>query len=573
MSKKQQMPAWLVTFLLRVAGGINYRKLVKASKDPRKASETTLRGILTYGKDTLYGKEHDFEYILAAKDDVELYRRYAEKITPSDYEDFRPYVERHKNGEANVLVPGKPVMYATTSGTTSQPKWIPITDTYLKTVYGKMTKVWLYNFIQNRPKVFYGKIVSIVGKVIEGYAPDGSIFGSVSGVTQRDAPQFVKDLYTAPQCTFRIEDYKARYYTIMRCGIEYDVALLITANPSTVVEMQKNVNEFYDQYCDDIEKGTLNKSLNIEPDIRAEIEASLSPNPKRAAELRALKAKYGTVLPKHYWPNMQILNTWKCGNTKVYLDKFEGTFPEGMLHQEFGYFSSECRFGLVMDDTNYTTLFPHYHYYEFIAEEDVDKLSDPEAMKSVKFYQLHELKQGKRYCPFVSTYAGLYRYNMNDLVEVGTPYFNTPRVFMIQKVNGIVTMTGEKLHERQFIDAVHKAEAESGIKTRFFIGFADLSISAYHFYYEFEDDAVTQCMADSFTQLVDKYLREQNVEYVSKRDSFRVKDPVAHILVRDSFEKFKAACIAEGARDGQFKLNLLLQDEKRHAKFKDLVKE
>lgn len=573
MSKKQQMPAWLVTFLLRVAGGINYRKLVKASKDPRKASETTLRGILTYGKDTLYGKEHDFEYILAAKDDAELYRRYAEKITPSDYEDFRPYVERHKNGEANVLVPGKPVMYATTSGTTSQPKWIPITDTYLKTVYGKMTKVWLYNFIQNRPKVFYGKIVSIVGKVIEGYAPDGSIFGSVSGVTQRDAPQFVKDLYTAPQCTFRIEDYKARYYTIMRCGIEYDVALLITANPSTVVEMQKNVNEFYDQYCDDIEKGTLNKSLNIEPDIRAEIEASLSPNPKRAAELRALKAKYGTVLPKHYWPNMQILNTWKCGNTKVYLDKFEGTFPEGMLHQEFGYFSSECRFGLVMDDTNYTTLFPHYHYYEFIAEEDVDKLSDPEAMKSVKFYQLHELKQGKRYCPFVSTYAGLYRYNMNDLVEVGTPYFNTPRVFMIQKVNGIVTMTGEKLHERQFIDAVHKAEAESGIKTRFFIGFADLSISAYHFYYEFEDDAVTQCMADSFTQLVDKYLREQNVEYVSKRDSFRVKDPVAHILVRDSFEKFKAACIAEGARDGQFKLNLLLQDEKRHAKFKDLVKE
>jgi hypothetical protein len=41
--------------------------------------------------------------------------------------------------------------------------------------------------------------------------------------------------------------------------------------------------------------------------------------------------------------------------------------------------------------------------------------------------------------------------------------------------------------------------------------------------------------------------------------------------VEQSFEKFKAQCIAEGARDGQFKMNLLMQDEKRHAKFKQLV--
>ena len=89
-------------------------------------------------------------------------------------------VERHKHGESDLLFPGKPVMYATTSGTTSEPKWIPITETYLKNIYGKMTKVWLYNFIKNRPKVFHGSIVSIVGKKIEGYAPDGTMFGSVS---------------------------------------------------------------------------------------------------------------------------------------------------------------------------------------------------------------------------------------------------------------------------------------------------------------------------------------------------------------------------------------------------------
>lgn len=551
-------------FLLGCAGGIQYLSLKRASKNPRKAQEKTLREILTYARDTEYGKEHHFSEILEAKTDTELYARYQKYVQLNDYEDLRPYVEKHKHGASNILFPGKPVLYATTSGTTKEPKWVPITKEYLHNIYGKMTKVWLFNFIKNRPEVFTGKIVSIVGKVKEGEAPDGTMFGSVSGVTQRDCPGFVKKLYASPASVFSIEDYTARYYTLMRMGIERNITLVVTANPSTIVEMQNNVNEFFDDYCTDIEHGTLNAKLNIPQWIREDIQPYLKPNPERAAELRALKAKYGTVLPKHYWPNMQILNTWKCGNTAVYLDKINGSFPEQMLHQEFGYFASECRFGLVLDDTVNTVLFPHFHYYEFVAEEELES-------ENKHYLQLHELRAGKRYCPYVTTFAGLYRYNMNDLLEVGPSFCNTPTVHMIQKVNGIVTMTGEKLHERQFIEAVHAAEEKSGLMTKFFVGFADMEKSAYHFYYEFADQSTTQEQAENFTKLVDEELKQTNIEYKAKRASFRVKDPITHRLVEQSFEKFKAQCIAEGARDGQFKMNLLMQDEKRHAKFKQLV--
>lgn len=550
--------------LLGMAGGIQYRALVKATSNPRKASEKTLREILTYAKDTVYGKEHHFAEILEAENDKELYARYQKYVQPNEYEDLRPYVERHKHGEADILFPGKPVLYATTSGSTAEPKWIPITERYLKTIYGKMTKVWLYNFIQNRHKVFAGKILSIVGKVVEGYAPDGTVYGSVSGVTQRDCPGFVKKLYSNPQCVYSIADYTARYYVLMRMGIEQDITLIVTANPSTIVELQNNVNKFYDEYVNDIEKGTLKADLNIDPEIRKELEACLKPNPKRAAELRELKAKYGTVLPKHYWPNMQILNTWKCGNTKVYLDKFKDSFPKTMLHQEFGYFASECRFGLVMDDTVNSVMFPHMHYYEFVKEEEMDS-------ENPTFYQLHELVEGQRYCPYVTTFAGLYRYNMNDLLEVGPNFRNTPTVHMIQKTHGIVTMTGEKLYERQFIEAVHQAEEETGMKTRFFIGFAELPESRYNFYYEFADQKTTQAQAEKFTEAVDKALQNINMEYKAKRESLRLKDAVTYRLQFESFEHFKEQCIKEGARDGQFKLNLLLQDEKRQAKFNQLV--
>ena len=553
-------------FLLGCAGGIQYLSLKKAGRNPCKSQEKTLRAILTYARDTEYGKEHHFAEILEAPTGTELFARYQKYVQLNDYEDLRPYVEKHKNGGENILFPGKPLMYATTSGTTNEPKWVPITKEYLNNIYGKMTKVWLFNFIKNRPKVFTGKIVSIVGKVKEGEAPDGTMFGSVSGVTQRDCPKFVKKLYASPASVFAIEDYTARYYTIMRMGIERNVTLVVTANPSTIVEMQNNVNEYFEDYCNDIEHGTLKASLNIPQWIRDDVQPYLKPNPERANELRALKAKYGTVLPKHYWPNLQILNTWKCGNTRVYVEKFKDSFPEGMLHQEFGYFASECRFGLVLDDTLNTVLFPHFHYYEFVAEDELES-------ENKHFLQLWELEKGKRYCPYVTTFAGLYRYNMNDLVEVGDSFCNTPTVHMIQKVNGIVTMTGEKLHERQFIEAVHEAEKQTGMQTKFFIGFADMDLSAYHFYYEFADLQTSQEQAEQFTHIVDKVLKDINIEYAAKRASFRVKDPLTHRLVGQSFEKFKADCIAEGARDGQFKLNLLLQDEKRHAKFKKLVLE
>ena len=102
--------------LLGMAGGIQYNALVKASKDPRKSSEKTLREILSYAKDTVYGREHHFDEILQAKDDKELYALYRKWVKPNEYEDLRPYVERHKHGEKYSLFPGKPVFFANTSG-------------------------------------------------------------------------------------------------------------------------------------------------------------------------------------------------------------------------------------------------------------------------------------------------------------------------------------------------------------------------------------------------------------------------------------------------------------------------
>ena len=525
-----------------------------------------MRSILTVNKDTVYGKEHHFEEILKAKTAEELFKLYDENVPINQYTDLEKYIERHKNGEENVLFPGKPLMYLTTSGTTNTPKWIPINQKQYQDVIGKMNKLWFHLTLKHRPKACDGKTISIVGKVIEGKAPDGTLYGSISGLSQRDIPDFMKEIYSAPSEIFHISDYKARYYALMRMGIMQNVTWIVSVNPSTLIEMQNNANEYYEDYVNDVENGTISDKFDIPEYIRTALLKEIKPKPERAAELRALKEKYGRVLPKHYWPNLQVISLWLCGNTDVYFQKVKDSFPEQTLFFEFSYFSSEFRSGNVIHpETKSTVLFCHKVFFEFIKEEDID-------LENPRIYQTHEVEVGKRYSILASTYAGLYRYNMNDLVTITGKYKDYPTIQFSQKINGIISLTGEKISEIQYIESIRMAEKEFDVKLVFYIAFADVQNSLYHFYYELpKDSTLTVEDMEKFTKRVDELLKEKNPEYRDKRGTNRLKDPKTYLLGELSFERFKEKCIALGFRDGQFKLNLLQQDDKKHEMFKELV--
>ena len=561
------IPYQLINLGLAIMSLPGRMSLARASRNPEKASARTLRKILNLAKNTAYGKEHHFGAIVKARKPEQLFRLYEKSVRASEYESFRPYVERHKHGEANVLIPGKPLMYATTSGTTSKPKWIPISQKYMKDVYDVMSHIWLDNFARVRPKFLSGGLVVSVAKVVEGYAEDGTIFGSVSGVTAKKIPSIIRKRFVTPPEVYDISDYTARYYVMMRLAIAHSVSYIVAPNPSTLLELIHNAEEYFDDYIEDIEKGSISEKFDVSPEIRSVLAGFTIPDPERADFLRRVKEKCGGKPQlKDWWPNMQLLSSWKCGNTAIAAEKVQQQLPAGCCYQELGYFASECRFGLVLDEGIDSTLFPNYHYYEFIEESD---LENPEP----RFLRLHELEQGKRYCIYVTTFSGLYRYNMNDLVEVGGWNGKTPKIHMVQKVNGIVSITGEKLYEKQFIEAVHEAERQSGLKANFFIGFADPEEACYDFYYEFEKRKIRRSKAEAFTKIVDSQLMEMNIEYQSKRASHRLKEPKTFVLKRNSYDHFKRRSLLEGARDGQFKLVMLLQDKRRQRWINSLIED
>ena len=421
-----------------------------------------------------------------------------------------------------------------------------------------MSRLWFYIYTKHKPWVFTGVNMSIVGKTIEGYAEDGTICGSISGITQKRTPSFLKHCHAIPLIVNDISDYTAKYYTLIRLAIERNITSIITPNPSTIVELQNMVDNHFAQIQEDIRYGTISSDFKIEYDIRQKIETNLRPNPERADELGLLLEKYGRLLPKYYWPNLQVVNTWKCGNTMMYAKKLEDYLLPQTKHLEFGYFASECRFGLVLDETNNTVLFPHMHYYEFIEEAD---LGNP----NPRFYQLDEIEEGKHYCPYITTISGLYRYNMNDLLEVGPKYGNTPTVRMLRKTNGFTSITGEKLHEQQLALAIKSIEKKYNTSIAFYVAFAVVEESRYHIMLEFDSAHNTDIM--QITKDLDEYLCCVNMEYRSKRQSNRLKKIEVHILVKDAFNKFKQLSIANGKRDGQFKMNLLTQDREQYQLF------
>ena len=549
----------LATAALTYVGRKEMRRLVAASSFPRTAQYRTLREILEKARDSQFGREHHFAEILSETNNFRMYERFIREVPPSEFEDYRPYVDRMMQGESDVLFSGKPALYATTSGSTGTPKYVPISPLYLENVYGRMTRLWLYTFCHKRRKAYTGKVLSIVGKNVEGHAPDGTVFGSVSGFTKKNAPSFIQELYPVPAEIYDIEDYAARNYALMRFAIEHNVTVWIAPNPSTIVELQNNVDKWLDEFIEDIGSGTLSRKVPIPDEVRTAVEPLLKPNPERAFELRALQCQYEQVLPRHFWPNLQILSTWKCGNTQIYLKKLDGCLRDEVAHLELGYFATECRAGLVLDESNESVLMPHLHFYEFKRERD---LSNPDA----PFYQLDELKEGERYCPFVTTFSGLYRYNMNDIVQAGTSFHNTPRVHMIQKVNGIVSITGEKLYEDQFISAVDSAQKSTALKLSYYTGYVNLEESRYDWYFEFADRKVGQKTAQEFADVVDANLKKLNIEYASKRDSFRLKSPEVFLLEQNAFDKFKAYILNRNHRDAsRFKPNVLAQNESLHS--------
>ena len=90
----------------------------------REQNEATLRAILRRNAASELGRRAGFGKLARSRD---LAADYARALPVAGYADFRPGFERIAAGERDVLFPGAPRLFVSTSGTTGDPKLFPVT--------------------------------------------------------------------------------------------------------------------------------------------------------------------------------------------------------------------------------------------------------------------------------------------------------------------------------------------------------------------------------------------------------------------------------------------------------------
>jgi hypothetical protein len=502
---------------------------------------------------TEYGQRYGFSTVKTFDD----YRR---QVPVINYEDIKADMTRVTQGAKGVFTAEDPVMFAQTSGTTGDPKFVPVTPTCRGREHSDQMRTWLSHAQRAHPALFNGKVVSLVSPAVEGYTPCGLPYGSTSGHIYRNMPGIVRRVYSIPYEVFEIADYTAKYYAIMRIALEHDVRFLATANPSSVLKLCEKADEMSESFIRDIRDGTISADVQIEGEIRRVIEPPLRPNPARAKALEQMRShRDGRLLAGDYWPHLALIGCWKGGTVGHYLAKYPGWFdPDGrrpVATRDWGYLSSEARGSIPLsDEGSQGVLTIGTNLFEFVEVDDLESRRDDSSRWG--FLTVGDLQVGKEYYIFVTTTGGLYRYDINDVIKVTGTYNATPQIVFLRKGRGMTNITGEKVSVNQVIAVIQSASKSTGVVPAHFKAEADTDAGRYIFRIEFAS-ATNADSEKGFLEAIDSDLKALNIEYKSKRDSLRLNAPVLHVMREGWYDRQRREQASSGKRAFQAKTELL----------------
>jgi len=540
----------LAATLIALKARHSARPFLQAVGDPAGSQRRLLETILRRNRDTEYGRKYRFSSI----GDLAGYQR---EVPIVEYEDIRGAIDRMTRGEPNVLTAEAPVMFAQTSGTTGAPKFIPVTPACQK--HGG-TATWLYFARRDHPSMLGGKVITVVSPAIEGHTSAGIPFGSTSGMVVRELPKIVQKTYAVPYDAFEIEDYDAEYYTLLRFGLPENITLLASANPSSVLMLAEMGNRLADALIRDIHDGKLGGEFKIERRLREALAPKLRADPARAKQLELLRsARDGRLLPADYWPRLALIGCWKGGTVGSYVERFREWFdPDGRGMppvRDMGYLASEARMSVPVSDNGAGgVLTVNLNVFELVPTEEVE--ANPDDSKAWSPLGAHEVEVGKEYHVLITTTGGLYRYDINDIIEVVDRWHGTPVVVFRRKGRGMTNLTGEKVCVNHLIEAIGKAADATGLNASHFKAETDGAESRYIFKVEFEQ-VPSEDIARKFLAAMDGALGECNLEWKSKRASKRLRDPVLQVMKPGWYERGKQQLVADGKRLFQTKTILL----------------
>ena len=519
--------------------------------DAAAVQDRVLTGLLAGSINSRFGRDFGLG-------SIRTYADFARQVPILDYDKLKPYLDPIGRGDVTgVFNPGTKVhMLAMTSGTSGAAKFLPVTDLYLAN-YRRAWNAWGVACYRDHMDAWLRPILQISAPMDDLRSEGGLPCGAISGFIFRHQLAVVKKFYVVPGCVGYIKNPLAKCYAIMRLAVGRDIGAIVTANPSTPLQLAQTAERFAESLIRDIRDGTLRGDLEIDPAIRAELTAPLKPDLKTAARLDRLASSQGRLLPKDYWKPGYLAN-WTGGTLSLYLRQFQEYFGDVPV-RDLGLLASEGRMNLPLSDgTSAGVLEILGNFYEFVPAGEIDSPA-PTVLRC------HELRAGQDYFILLTTGGGLFRYHIGDVVrcEGFAPGGQAPIIRFLNKGQHTSSLTGEKLTEHQAVIAVGRAAERCGLAIHTFVLCPRWSNAGSPPFYALNIEP-SNCPANRAAELaaaVDSALAEANIEYASKRSSGRLGPVVVAAVAEGFFEQLlQQRVFLRGTRREQYKHQFLYAD-------------
>jgi len=360
---------------------------------PFQTQEKVFRELISGGKDTAFGKDHDFA-------GIKTYEDFKARVPLRDYEALRPYLERAINGEADILWKGRPIYFAKTSGTTSGAKYIPISKESISNHINSARNALLCYIAETGNTSFVeGKMIFLSGSpVLDERKSIPS--GRLSGIVNHHVPDYLLKNRMPSRETNCIEDWETKVDAIVDETIKEDMRL-ISGIPSWV-----------QMYFERLQAKSGGKKIkDIFPNFSLFVYGGVNYEPYRA--------KFETLIGKR-------------------VDSIE-LFPasEGF----FAFQDSQKEEGMLL-------ILNSGIFYEFIpADEFFNENPTRISLKDVKL--------GLNYAMIVNNNAGLWGYDLGDTVKFVST--NPYRLIVTGRIKHFISAFGEHVIAEEVESALKEA--------------------------------------------------------------------------------------------------------------------
>ncbi|NLY00837.1 MAG: GH3 auxin-responsive promoter family protein [Rhodopirellula sp.] len=531
-----------------LARGLQVRQFLSAADRGREIQRQVLLEKIRRHTQSVFGRRHHFARIRTVED----FRR---EVPITSYDDYRPYIERLKRGDLRALFgPGtRLLMFALTSGTTGDAKYIPVTREFFNE-YRKGWNLWGLRTYADHTDLLRKRTLQFSSNWRQFATEGGTPCGNISGLAAETAPWISRPIFLLPRALTKICDPIAKRYTALRLSLaDRSVGMIVTANPSTLVELARLADGRRESLIRDLFDGALSDWVDMPGEVRDSLRRWIARrDPARARELERIVERTGALFPRDFWPALSVLAIWTGGSAGAYLPCLRKYYGDTAI-RDHGLSASEGRMTLPFRDGTPAGMLDYVHsFFEFIPEAEYGK-PHPTVLEA------HELEENQNYFIVLTTSSGFYRYDIHDLIRCVGFEGTVPILEFLNKGAHYSNITGEKLSEFQVVSAVRSGFLEVGLPME---TFSVAPVFGDPAGYELLLEGGIGAVADEVLPgSIDRHLSLMNREYAERLESGRLRPLQLRKIPHGAWERLRLQRTSGlGGNMEQYKHPCLLND-------------